>query len=89
MPSNSRSSEAGKNEILRVPLYKDTLSDMEYFFTVLPLEYLHHDDRINPRSIGANIRGLIEEFLEKETPVARWLGMVVAGNGWLRAGQSI
>ena len=58
-------SEAGKNEILRVPLYKDTLSDMEYFFTVLPLEYLHHDDRINPRSIGANIRGLIEEFLKK------------------------
>src|SRR5205085_602583 len=29
------------------------------------LEYLHHDDRINPRSIGANIRGLIEEFLQK------------------------
>ena len=57
--------EAGKNEIRRVPLYKDPLSDMEYFFTVLPLEYLHHDDRINPRSIGANIRGLIEEFLKK------------------------
>ena len=58
-------SEVGKNEIRRVPLYKDPLSDMEYFFTVLPLEYLHHDDRINPRSIGTNIRGLIEEFLEK------------------------
>jgi hypothetical protein len=31
----------------------------------VPLEYLHHDDRINPRSIGSNIRGLIEEFLSK------------------------
>jgi hypothetical protein len=32
---------------------------------MFPLEYLHHDDRINPRSIGSNIRGLIEEFMRK------------------------
>jgi hypothetical protein len=37
---------------------------MSYFFTVLPLRYVHHDDRINPRSIGSNIRGLIEEFVK-------------------------
>jgi len=56
--------EAGENEITRLPLNMDSLSRMEYFFTVLPLKYLHHDDRINPRSIGASIRGLIEEFLQ-------------------------
>lgn len=57
--------EVGDNSIRRVPIYHDKLSDMDSFFTTLPLEYLHHDDRINPRSIGANIRGLIEEFLQK------------------------
>jgi hypothetical protein len=55
----------GGNEIWSCPVYKDPLSGMWYFFTVLPLEYIHHDDRINPRTIGANIRGLLEEFMKK------------------------
>ncbi|MGC9975432.1 MAG: HNH endonuclease signature motif containing protein [Syntrophales bacterium] len=50
--------------IYSCPLYKDSLCAMDYFFTVLPIEYLHHDDRINPRSIGSNIRALIEEFMK-------------------------
>lgn len=58
-------SEVGETKIHSAPLHKDPLSEMEYFFTVLPLEYLHHDDRINPRSIGVSIRALIEEFMKK------------------------
>ena len=58
-------SEAGQNRRRRVPLLRDKLSGMESFFAPFPLEYLHHDDRINPRSIGSNIRGLVEEFLGK------------------------
>jgi hypothetical protein len=57
--------EAGEHEIHRLPLYKDSLSEMQYFFTMLPIGYLHYDDRINPRSIGSNLRALIEEFLKK------------------------
>jgi len=57
--------ETGQNAIARATLFRDQLSGMESFFAVLPLEYLHHDDRINPRSIGSNIRGLIEEFMKK------------------------
>lgn len=56
-------SEAGQVHRRRVPLLRDKLSGMRSFFAPFPLKYLHHDDRINPRSIGSNIRGLIEEFL--------------------------
>ena len=58
-------SAVGDETIQSVPLYQDPLSGMWYFFGVFPLEYIHHDDRINPRSIGRNIRPLIEEFLRK------------------------
>lgn len=57
--------EVNDNSIYSCPCYKDPLSDMTYFFTMLPIEYLHHDDRINPRSIGTNIKALIEEFTKK------------------------
>lgn len=57
--------EIGDTSINEVPIYYDKLSDMTYCFVKLPLEYLHHDDRINPRPIGSNIRGLIEEFMRK------------------------
>lgn len=58
-------SEVGDETIHSVPLYRDSLCSMEYFFSVLPLKYIHHDDRINPRSIGSNIRSLIAEFLRQ------------------------
>lgn len=57
-------SETNDHRVQSVPLYRDKLSGMGYFFTVAPLKYLHHDDRINPRDIGANVRNLIEEFLK-------------------------
>ena len=55
--------ETGDNRVQSASLHKDSLSDAEYFFAVVPLEYIHHDDRINPRDIGTNVRKLIEEFL--------------------------
>ena len=58
-------SEVGDNTLYRVPVYCDSLSGFRYFFAELPIQYLAHDAHINPRSIGANISKLVEEFFQK------------------------
>lgn len=57
--------ELSDNSVCTSALYTDTLSGLRYFFAVLPISYLFHDDRINPRPIGSNIGGLVEEFFKK------------------------
>jgi hypothetical protein len=79
--------EAGDNAIRAVPMLEDKLSGMRSFFAAFPLEYLHHDDRINPRSIGSNIRGLIEEFLQKRPQLhvaLAWWAPESDGSGMLK-----
>lgn len=55
-------SALGDETIYTVPVYTDEMSGFQYFFANLPIQYLAHDDRINPRAIGANISKLVEEF---------------------------
>lgn len=57
--------ELADNVVRESPIYIDSLSGFEYFFAVLPIEYLHHDDMINPRAIGQNISKLVKEFYLK------------------------
>jgi len=52
----------GDPTVHRVSLHKDSLSGFHYFFARLPITYLHHDDRINPRNIGGSVSRLVEEF---------------------------
>jgi hypothetical protein len=54
--------DIGRNEIVQSQVYRDELSGLEYFFAKIPIAYLHHDDRINPRALGSSLRGLVEEF---------------------------
>lgn len=61
---------------LSVPVYADKLSGMRYFFAVLPLSTLYHDVKINPRPIGANIRGLVEEFFKGRPQLHVALGWI-------------
>ncbi|HEY0085656.1 MAG TPA: HNH endonuclease [Allosphingosinicella sp.] len=66
----------GKVEAREAPLFTDTLSGMRSVFLTLPIEYLFHDDKLNPRSIGSNLRGLLEEFFKKRPQLHVPLGWV-------------
>lgn len=70
----------GKTEVVKCPVYKDKLSGLEYFFTVLPIEYIFHDDKINPRTIGSNISQLISEFYSGNPQLHISLGWIDTKN---------
>ncbi|MDV6348850.1 HNH endonuclease signature motif containing protein [Nitrosomonas sp. Is35] len=57
--------ELGDNSLHSLPVYQDELSGFRFFFANIPIQYLAHDDHINPRTIGPNISKLVEEFYKK------------------------
>ncbi len=54
--------QTGQNDKVTFPIYNDGLSGFQSTFIDLPIQYIHHDDYINPRAIGSNLRKLVEEF---------------------------
>jgi hypothetical protein len=69
-------SAIGNNDIFDETIYKDELSGFEYFFCKIPIEYVVHDNRINPRPLGQNISKLIEEFNNKRPQLHVSLGWI-------------
>lgn len=55
--------KTGSNHVEAAPLIVDGLGKTTSAFINLPIEYLFHDERINPRAISAkSLRSLAEEF---------------------------
>lgn len=71
----------GDTEIVSVPVYKDDIAGFRYVFLKLPIEYLHHDDHINPRAIGKNLKKLVEEFHRKLPQLHVSLGWIDTTSG--------
>lgn len=57
----------GDNTRYETPLFTDFLSKEKSCFIELPIEYLFHDEIINPRGINSSISKLIKEF-DKQNP---------------------
>ena len=68
--------DIGDNTIYTCPLYHDELSKQDYFFAKFPIEYLFHDDKINPRTIGRNVSGLVKEFFDEKPQLHVSLGWI-------------
>lgn len=73
--------QVGDSKVYEESVYTDELSGFRYFFTFLPITYLFHDDRINPRSIGQNISKLIKEFYLRRPQLHISLGWVSLKDG--------
>jgi len=70
------------NTIYSTAIFTDTLSNELSTFIEVPIEYLYHDELINPRGINASIRKLVKEF-DKGNPQLH-LSLVRIDNGKLK-----
>lgn len=57
--------DIGDNTIYSAQVYTDKLSGEKNAFLEIPLEYIHHDELINPRGLNNSISLLIKEFYKK------------------------
>lgn len=54
--------DIGNTTVKRTEIFLDTLSNERTAFISVPIEYLYHDETINPRGINSSISLLIKEF---------------------------
>ncbi|HKM21117.1 MAG TPA: HNH endonuclease signature motif containing protein, partial [Lachnospiraceae bacterium] len=59
--------DIGDNKKYEIPLFTDNLSGEKSCFIEVPIDYIFHDELINPRGINNSISKLIKEF-DKKNP---------------------
>ena len=69
-------SELGDNKIYEIEVHTDFLSNEKTCFISFPLEYIYHDELINPRGINNSISKLVKEFDKKNPQLHLSLGRV-------------
>ena len=57
-------------------VFEDALSGERSVFLVLPIEYIHHDELINPRPVNLNLINLIREFASGNPQLQQCLARV-------------
>jgi hypothetical protein len=69
-------SDIGDNGIYESEIQTDYLSQEQTCFISLPLEYIFHDELINPRGINSSISKLVKEFEKKNPQLHLSLGRI-------------
>jgi len=75
-------SDIGDNKTYQTSVFTDNLSSEQSCFIEVPIEYLYHDEIINPRGINNSIGKLIKEF-DKKNPQLH-LSLARVDNGKLK-----
>jgi HNH endonuclease len=60
-------SDIGDNIIYETEVHTDNLSNEQSCFISMPIDYVYHDELINPRGINSSISKLVKEF-DKKNP---------------------
>ena len=83
MLSALRTRTSTRRPFIRRALLKDSKAHRLQTLTAFPrpIEYLHHDDHINPRTIGSNLRKLVVEFHRKLPQLHISLGWIDTSDG--------
>lgn len=80
-------SDIGNNTIIKTPLFEDNLSKEKTCFIEVPIEYIHHDEIINPRGINNSISKLIKEFKKGNPQLHLTIGRINDGKITVFDGQ--
>lgn len=58
-------SQSGDNTIYKAPIISDPTSGVKSTFMKVPIGYIYHDEKINPRALNSSVSKLVKEFYSK------------------------